>query len=362
MKLIDCGMTEFAKRCQKKKVVCFGAGKQLQEFAKAVPYIEVYKVIDNYKYGNDVNIQSRKLSVISFNEFLEIYESVKNDVILVITCLSFVDIIHQIENIGIFQDLECYIYLFVVEYTEETTIPSVLQGEALIPKKIHYCWFGEKEMPIVYKKNIDSWHKFCSDYEIIQWDESNYDLNRGDYPKQAYEAKKWAFVSDYARVDILNRYGGIYLDTDVEIIRSLDELLKWKLFCGFENINWINWGMAIGAVKGHPILKELMKIYNGNQFQNEDGSYNEITCPNYQTDIMRNFGFIMNNQFQQIDGVAIYPKECFSPLGFYKGLGRKTDNTYSVHWYSASWFDQQQQTKRNKTEQDIAWVRERYFS
>ena len=114
---------------KRKKVVCFGAGKQLQEFAKAVPYIEVYKVIDNYKYGNDVNIQSRKLSVISFNEFLEIYESVKNDVILVITCLSFVDIIHQIENIRDISRFRVLYLSFVVEYTEETTIPSVLQGK-----------------------------------------------------------------------------------------------------------------------------------------------------------------------------------------------------------------------------------------
>lgn len=361
MKFIDCGITEFAEKCQTKKIVCFGAGKQLLEFIKTFPNLEVYKVIDNHKHGIDIDIYNKKLSVISLDEFLSVYGEIKNDVILIITCMSFADIIRQIESIEVLQNLECYIYLFVREYTEETIIPSMAQNEVLIPKKIHYCWFGKKELPDSYKKNIDSWHKFCPDYEIIRWDESNYNLNNSDYSTQAYLANKWAFVSDYARVDILNRYGGIYLDTDVEVIRPLDELLRWELFCGFENMNWIAWGLAIGAVKGHPILKELLNVYNKIQFQNEDGSYNEITCPTYQTNIMQKFGFIMNNRFQQINGVAVYPKECFAPFGFYKGMGRKTVNTYSIHWYSASWFEQQQHAKRMKMEQDIEWVRERYF-
>lgn len=361
MKLIDCGMTEFAQRCQTKEVVCFGAGKQLQEFVNAMPYINIYKIVDNHKYESDVDIQGRKLSIISLSGFIDMYKGRMDEVIMLITCMSFAQVIRQMENISVLQDLECCIFLFIREYTEETIIPPMVQGEALIPKRLHYCWFGKEEIPDAYKRNIESWHKFCPDYEIIRWDESNYDLNSSEYSKQAYEANKWVFVSDYARVDILKQHGGIYLDTDVEVIRSLDELLRWKLFCGFENINWIAWGLAIGAVKEHPILKELLKIYNDIPFQNKDGSYNEITCPTYQTNIMRKFGFSINNRFQQIDGVAVYPKECFAPFGLYRGMGRITTNTYSIHWYSVSWFGERQQAKRNKTEQDIEWVRERYF-
>ena len=144
-------------------------------------------------------------------------------------------------------------------------------------EKIHYCWFGGGELPDEYKKYIESWRKCCPDYEIIRWDESNYDVTKNRYMRQAYENKKWAFVSDYARVDIIYHQGGIYLDTDVELVKNFDEFLKWDLFCGFESFDYVAWGVGFGAVKEHEILKDVLNEYEKRSFLKEDGSFDRIS-------------------------------------------------------------------------------------
>ena len=128
----------------------------------------------------------------------------------------------------------------------------------MIPKIIHYCWFGGNEIPENDKKCIESWKKYCPDYKIIRWDESNYDYKKNSYMREAYEAKKWGFVPDYARLDIIYNYGGIYLDTDVELLKSLDEILDCEGFFGFESENLVNLGLGFGAVKGNEIIRDMM--------------------------------------------------------------------------------------------------------
>lgn len=124
----------------------------------------------------------------------------------------------------------------------------------MIPKKIHYCWFGRNPLPELAVRCIESWKKYCPDYEIIEWNEDNYDINKISYVKEAYQARKWAFVTDYVRLDVVNQYGGIYLDTDVELLKSLDPLLKYKSFFGMEEGKFIATGLGFGAEKGTKIL------------------------------------------------------------------------------------------------------------
>ncbi|MCM3116041.1 glycosyl transferase [Neobacillus sp. MER 74] len=207
----------------------------------------------------------------------------------------------------------------------------------MIPKKIHYCWFGGKELPKKDRMCIETWKKYCPDYEIIEWNESNYDINNSEYMAAAYKEKKWGFIPDYARFDIIYREGGIYMDTDVELIKPLDELLENKGFMGFEGGMWINGGMGFGAEPGNLVMKTLRDMYNDFQFYYEDGSLNLTPSPFYITEQLVQMGLKKDDSMQDIDGVKIYPTEYFSPKNYETGKIKITPNTISVHHYNASW-------------------------
>lgn len=207
----------------------------------------------------------------------------------------------------------------------------------MIPKKIHYCWFGGAPIPEDYKRCIESWRRHCPDYEIIEWNEQNYDLSRSDYMKQAYDCKKWSFVSDYARLDIIYREGGIYLDTDVEVVRNLDALLSHEAFMGFEEGNFVNSGVGFGAEADNPVIKRLRDMYDGLAFLQADGKMNMLPTPYYITDELEKLGLRRENVRQELPGVTVYPQEYFSPMPCSTGVCHMTENTYSVHLYSASW-------------------------
>ena len=220
----------------------------------------------------------------------------------------------------------------------------------MIPKKIHYCWLGEKPLPESAKKCIESWKKNCPDYQIIEWNELNLDFeNAPIFVKQAYEAKAWGFVPDYFRLWIIYNYGGIYLDTDVQMIKSFDPLLNNESFAGFEAENYINFGVGFGAEKGNHMIKEHMELYNHISFFNEDGTLNRIASPKITTEWLVSKGLVLGrNQIEEIEGLKIYPKEYFAPKSFDTGIIHKTKNTYSIHQYDASWFTDEEKIKHQK--------------
>lgn len=217
--------------------------------------------------------------------------------------------------------------------------------ETFIPKVIHYCWFGGKEIPKENKKCIESWKKFLPDYEIKMWNENNYNINVNTYVKQAYEAKKYAFVSDYARFDILYKYGGIYMDTDVEVLKPIDDLLMNKMFVGFEENEGINPGLIFGAIKGMDLIKEILDSYKNRIFKNSDGTLNTTTVVEYTTDILEQHGLKLNGKYQKINDLTIYPSDFFCPLDYKTKKLKITENTYTIHHYSASWHSKSQKIK-----------------
>lgn len=228
----------------------------------------------------------------------------------------------------------------------------------MIPKKIHYFWFGENEKPAKVQKCIDSWKKYCSDYEIIEWNESNFDIHCMPYVEQAYEAKKYAFVSDVARLIKVYEEGGVYFDTDVELIKPIDELLQNKVYFGFENDENVASGLGFGSESGTKILKLHIEQYENEQFIMPDGSYNQKTCPKYLTELLVEKGLKLNGQEQQVEEIHIYPAEYFNPYDSLTGRLNKTENTYSIHWYDASWSDTSQTTlKINRLIRRIFGVR-----
>lgn len=214
--------------------------------------------------------------------------------------------------------------------------------DLLIPKKIHYCWFGRNPKPELAEKCIESWKKFCSDYEIIEWNEDNYDIQSAPlFVRQAYEAKKWAFVTDYVRLEVVYKNGGVYLDTDVEVIKELDELLKYRAFFGRQNESMINTGLGFGAESFNPFLKSLMTTYHCIAFLKEDGSYDTTPCPERDTKVFFEYGLNEGNSLQIIfDGIACLPIDYLSPKDYMTGKLRVTDNTYTIHHFAESWMSE----------------------
>lgn len=205
----------------------------------------------------------------------------------------------------------------------------------MIPKKIHYCWFGRGEKPKLAQKCIASWEKYCPDYEIIEWNEDNFDLNYNEYIQYCYQNKKWAFLSDLVRLIVVEQQGGIYFDTDVEVISSFDDMLQYDAFFAFENSQNIASGLGFGAVAGHPIVKAMIEQYNQLKCDSE-GKMEMIGCPTLNTQALLPFGLELNGKKQKIGETMILPVEYMNPYDDPTGDLNKTSNTLSIHWYAKS--------------------------
>lgn len=209
----------------------------------------------------------------------------------------------------------------------------------MIPKIIHYCWFGGKPLTELAQKCIASWKKHCPDYEIIRWDESNVDISSVAYMKEAYEEKAWAFVSDVVRLQAVMNYGGIYLDTDVELVKPLDDLLCNKAFAGIEeNDKYIvALGLGFGAQKGSEFVAALLKDYENRHFRNSDGTIDRTAAPTFQNSLMCSMGFNGKNENQQVSDAAVFSSEYFCPKSQRTGILKLTDRSYSIHHFDGSW-------------------------
>ena len=209
----------------------------------------------------------------------------------------------------------------------------------MIPKTIHYCWFGRNPLPADAVKCINSWKKHLSDYEIKEWNEDNFDVNTLPYTKQAYEARKFAFVTDYVRLHAMYSEGGIYMDTDVEVCGSYDQFLHHPMFSGFETDNNVPTGM-MASEKSSIWAKELLDEYIGRHFLLEDGSYDQTTNTTVITRYMLSKGLVLNNTLQNIEGLCVmYPAEYFCPKDHRTGEITKTKNTVCIHHFAGSWLN-----------------------
>jgi len=208
-----------------------------------------------------------------------------------------------------------------------------------IPKIIHYCWFGKNPLSELAIKCIETWKKYCPDYEIKRWDESNFDIESNEYVKEAWDSKKWAFVADCARLNALFNFGGIYMDTDVELIKNLDGFLKHKAFFGFENDERISTA-TIGSFKENPYFKLLLHYYDNRKFIMPDKSFDVTTNVTTITkSLVENYGLKCNNEYQEFeDGLVIYPRDWFSPKDFESTKTSLTKNSVAIHHFNASWW------------------------
>jgi hypothetical protein len=208
-----------------------------------------------------------------------------------------------------------------------------------IPSLIHYCWFGGGSLPKLAKKCLASWEEYFPGYEIREINESNYNVHKIIYTSEAYRAKKYAFVSDYVRFDVLHQYGGIYFDTDVEAIKPFDTILSAGPFLGTETAGRINPGLGCAFSAGMPILREILDFYSKLKFIQPGGIENNSTVVDFVTGIFLRHGFENKNTIQKIAGVTIYPVEYFNPIDYDTHYLHVTQNTCSIHLGSATWVD-----------------------
>lgn len=215
----------------------------------------------------------------------------------------------------------------------------------MIPKIIHYCWFGGKALPSDVLKCIETWKKYCPDYEIKRWDESNFDINSHPFMKAAYEAKAWAFVSDYARLKVVYDNGGIYLDTDVELLKNLDFLLENQCYIGIQQPETLcTTGLGFGAEKFSPVVWKMMESYDTISFSEQNKK--TFACPWLNDKVIRSLGKVSNEKITYLSNITVYPPQFFDPISTGNTKNILCDETVSIHHYAATWMGNKQRWKR----------------
>ena len=214
----------------------------------------------------------------------------------------------------------------------------------MIPKVIHYCWFGRNPLPPLAQKCIASWREFFPDYEIKEWNEDNFDVNSIPYTAQAYKHKKYAFVSDYARFKILYENGGIYFDTDVEVIKPMDDILAKGGYFGRENENYFacNPGLGFACAPQSHLLKEMLDIYANLQFEIASGELNKKTIVEHFSEHLLKKGLQSQTGIIEFERTYIYPPDYFCPKPSEFGKIQISENTRTIHHYAASWIGPKQ--------------------
>lgn len=340
------GFMEFTDKINNySEIICYGAGKRilrLEEYFDDGVLAKITTIVDRdlKKKNQEIVINRHIYHVMNIDDI----ETIKENAAILITCVDCLEIIDMLEK----NEKTCQCDILSLQYMIRTVeedyamsrkIPDKLRltDKQIIPKVIHYCWFGGKPIPEQYKKYIESWEKYCPDYKIQRWDENNYDITKNKYMYDAYKNKLWALVSDYARLDVIFEHGGIYLDTDVELIRNMDDLLYQEAFAGFESKQYVAFGLGFGAKSNFQVLKKMLDYYEHIDLINEDGTLNIVTCPIIQTEVLCKEGLICNGEYQRVAGMTIYPEKMLTGKSCSTMRVRLTPYTHAIHHYNASW-------------------------
>lgn len=358
MKKMDLNLKEFREFVRSRKCICFGAGLQ------GIRFINIF---ENWEKAGDIlafvdNSPEQKGKTIGYDNLYypivsikDMFQLLRQDVVIVITCADIVNISTQLEQYKELDTVPCFSMIELAQ--KELTVSDYKEVicahiEPVIPKKLHYCWFGN-EMPEGLKRNVEKWKILCPDYEIIEWNESNYDVKKNRYARQAYEMKKWGYVPDYIRLDIIYKCGGIYLDTDVEMVKRPDDLLYQDGFASFDSSLLVNLGAGFGAKAGNKIIRELGDYYNDVEFCYPDGRYNRISCMTHSYHVLRKHGIEINDTFQKIGDINIYPM-IFQGTCAYTRQMRITEKTFFIHYGTTTWLDEKNNRIRDELEKRFA--------
>lgn len=313
-------------------------------------YVECYIDNDRTRWGTDMELGGRTVKIYSPDR-LKIME--RNTVVLM-TISRYYDAFEQLRLMECTGEMSCYIIpmMCIRNFCGNTGKGALMMtSKPVIPKVLHYMWLGNRPMPEKLEKCVESWKTFCPDYEIVRWDETNYDVHKNAFVAEAYDNGRYGFVPDFARLDILHQYGGIYMDTDVEVVRSLDELLYQRAFCGVEKWQVLNFGGCCGAVKGHVGLEPFLERWSERRILREDGTLDSLSSGLIDTEIALQAGYQMNGENQNVLGINIYTFDYFHPYDYMSGMMHRTAHTFSIHHFNGGWLDEGARASNRKTTQ-----------
>ena len=293
---------------------------------------------DKTRWNTTINMCGKQVAIHN----PEILTTHPDDLTVLIAISRYQSALEQLQRLTIAKDFSCYIIpAMCIDNFHNDGGKGVIKtsDKPLIPKKIHYMWLGGNPLPDKLQKCIDTWEKYCPDYEIIRWDESNYDVHKNQFVSQAYDNKKYGFVPDYARIELLYEHGGIYLDTDIELQRNLDELLYQEAFCSVEKWQVLNFGGCSGAIKGHKSLEPFLDTWRKRSLIRHDGTLDIISSGLIDTSVALKAGYTINGRNQTVMGMNIYTYDYFHPYDYMSGKLEKTDDTFSIHQFQGGWLD-----------------------
>ncbi len=292
---------------------------------------------DSNKQGNEIDLSWTRFDV----KAPEAIRQIKESFVLLITGSRYKSIVESFDNDPFYDEVDAYLLPYMLADGCRSFEKEELEtlGKEIIPKTIHYCWFGKKDIPDELKTYMESWHKFCPDYEIKRWDENNYDVDKFMYSSKAYKHGKLGYVPDIVRLDLLYRLGGIYLDTDVELIKPLDSMLGLQGFIGTEKWGIVNAGGGSGATPGHPMIREMLDYKKEIAFEREDGSLNLESSGTTECIPLLKHGFVPDNTVQKINGLTVLTSDFFQPYDYMTGETYVTGNTFGIHHFYGSWVE-----------------------
>lgn len=328
-------------------IILIGAGKRAQQFVEKGKFnIKCVIDSDDKKRGTEFNCRGYS-SVINDWDFLR-NNYASGDVVVITPAKGYLAILDRInEVLGKIDNCIVLSYMDAFQWDfdriRESNVPfEITKGKKTrIPKIIHYFWFSGDPYPEKVQRCLDSWHKHCPDYEFKLWNLENYHTDNV-FCNEALSNRVWAFASDFGRCDVLYRYGGIYLDLDVELLKPLDDLLYDDGFLCFESADGVDPGSGMGCVKGNPIWGEICNKYEGLHFINDDGSFNKVNILRQYTSVLEEHGLRRTGIYQNFENVAVYPPLVLSPYSYQTGVDSRYEKTYGVHHWVSAWITEEE--------------------
>jgi len=339
MKNNICSIYDFKKMAGKTPIVIFGAGGFLDDMMEYMAWffdnLSIMYIVDN---AYDDYREGKIICGVTYEiKNPQILQNLNEDfIILIMNFKSTFDIYEQIKAMKLSDNATCYSYTEMLSLSTGTGAPSTNDSVNKIEKTIHSFWFSGEDKPDDYKRCIDSWYKKCPDFEIKEWDLNTYKTGNSFF-NGAVKERKWAFASDYARVDTIYRFGGIYLDMDVEIVKDYSELLSCNSFFSFDTIGLIDLGAGFGSIKGNPLVGKLKDIYENRPFTTQD-SQPELAQPRIIRKVFAEYGLKLDGNYEEKEGNRFYPRSFFAPEDCYTYADQlKKGVEYSVHHYLSGW-------------------------
>lgn len=356
MKFYNKNIHDLIATVGNKRIVFFGSGSWLQ----MIDHTELMQLKDQFMYVVDngslktVKLGEKELSIYK----PEILKEEEECVVILTSPVYMYEMHCQLKDMDLPDSIVCYAFPFVQMISDEKNmdVSFIKNGSQEIPKIIHSFWFSGDEKPYAYQKCIDTWHEKLSDYRIIEWNMENYDGNNHCFFQSALEKRAWAYASDYARLDVLNKFGGIYLDMDVEVFRSFDDLLCNKTILSFGNNVCINLAV-MGAQKNNSLIKKMLELYDTVEPPKERNDFIKFFQPVFVRDTLAEHGIKMDGTTQRVKDVTVFSKEYFMPMDaiMYRDF-EKTEHTYCVHYDNFGWsFSKDNKKEKKKRDNNLLW-------